>query len=28
MNALYEHGYQVGIAGYKWHKTPPGYQDE
>lgn len=28
MNALYEHGYQTGIAGYKWHKTPPGYQDE
>ena len=21
MNALYEHGYQVGIAGYKWHKN-------
>jgi predicted acylesterase/phospholipase RssA len=28
MNTLFEHGYQVGIAGYKWHKTPPGYQDE
>lgn len=28
MNSLYEHGYQVGIAGYQWHKTPPGYQDE
>jgi predicted patatin/cPLA2 family phospholipase len=28
MNALYEHGYEVGLAGYKWHKTPPGYQEE
>lgn len=28
MNALFEHGYQAGINGYKWHKTPPGYQDE
>ena len=28
MNALFDHGYQVGIAGYRWHKTPPGYQDE
>lgn len=28
MNALYAHGYEVGLAGYKWHKTPPGYQEE
>ncbi|KAB2937673.1 MAG: patatin-like phospholipase family protein [Hyphomicrobium sp.] len=28
MNALFEHGYQAGINGYNWHKTPPGYQDE
>ncbi len=27
MNALFEHGYQVGLAGYHWHKTPPGYQE-
>jgi predicted patatin/cPLA2 family phospholipase len=27
MNALFEHGYQVGRAGYHWHTTPPGYQD-
>jgi predicted acylesterase/phospholipase RssA len=27
MTALYEHGYQAGINGYQWHKTPPGYQD-
>lgn len=28
MNALFEHGYQAGINGCNWHKTPPGYQDE
>ena len=28
MNALFEHGYQVGINGVRWHTTPPGYQDE
>ena len=28
MNSLFEHGYQAGINGYKWHKTPPGYQDD
>jgi ribosomal protein S17E len=28
MNTLFEHGYQLGIAGYHWHKTPPGYQEE
>jgi hypothetical protein len=28
MNALFEHGYEVGLAGYKWHTTPPGYQEE
>ncbi|MFA5900450.1 MAG: patatin-like phospholipase family protein [Hyphomicrobium sp.] len=27
MNALFEHGYAVGVAGYRWHKAPPGYQD-
>lgn len=27
MNALFEHGYEVGTAGYKWHTMPPGYQD-
>ena len=25
MNALYDYGYKAGLAGYKWHKTPPGY---
>ena len=28
MNALYEHGYQAGINGVRWHTAPPGYQDE
>lgn len=28
MNALFEHGYQVGINGVRWHTRPPGYQDE
>ena len=27
MNTLFEHGYEVGRAGYSWHSTPPGYQD-
>jgi hypothetical protein len=27
MNALLEHGYRIGIAGYGWHKAPPGYQE-
>jgi hypothetical protein len=27
MNALFEHGYEVGAAGYKWHTMPPGYTD-
>lgn len=27
MNALFDHGYAVGRAGYEWHKAPPGYQD-
>jgi predicted acylesterase/phospholipase RssA len=27
MNALYDHGYKAGLAGYKWHKTPPGYAE-
>ena len=27
MNALYEYGYQAGIAGYRWQKTPPGYTE-
>jgi predicted acylesterase/phospholipase RssA len=26
MNALYAHGYEVGLSGHEWHKTPPGYQ--
>src|SRR5262245_54574960 len=25
MQALFEHGYQKGRAGYAWQKTPPGY---
>jgi len=24
MNALYQRGYELGRAGYKWHKEPPG----
>jgi predicted acylesterase/phospholipase RssA len=24
MNALYQRGYELGRAGYKWHKAPPG----
>ena len=27
MNRLFEHGYEVGRAGYKWHTAPPGYSD-
>jgi len=27
MNALFEHGYEVGLAGYNWHTKPPGYTD-
>jgi predicted patatin/cPLA2 family phospholipase len=27
MRALYEHGYLAGMGGYKWHTTPPGYQE-
>jgi predicted patatin/cPLA2 family phospholipase len=27
MRALFEHGYRMGLAGYHWHKTPPGYQE-
>jgi len=27
MNALYTHGYRMGIAGHEWHNTPPGYQE-
>ena len=27
MNALYDYGYKAGLAGYKWHKTPPGYSE-
>lgn len=27
MNALFDHGYRMGLAGYTWHKTPPGYQE-
>jgi hypothetical protein len=25
MNKLYDFGYQKGLAGYQWHKAPPGY---
>jgi hypothetical protein len=24
MNALYQRGYELGRAGYNWHKGPPG----
>jgi len=27
MRALFEYGYNKGKAGYRWHKTPPGYQE-
>lgn len=27
MRSLFEYGYDKGKAGYRWHKTPPGYQD-
>ena len=27
MGALFEYGYEKGKAGYRWHKTPPGYQE-
>lgn len=27
MNALFDHGYEVGVAGYKWHHAPPNYED-
>lgn len=27
MNALYTHGYRMGIAGHEWHNAPPGYQE-
>ena len=27
MRALFEYGYQTGVAGYPWHKTPPGYSE-
>jgi lipoprotein-anchoring transpeptidase ErfK/SrfK len=27
MRALFEYGYEKGKAGYRWHKTPPGYQE-
>jgi hypothetical protein len=26
MNTLFEYGYSKGAAGYKWQKTPPGYE--
>jgi predicted acylesterase/phospholipase RssA len=28
MNALFEHGYEIGFVGGEWHKTPPDYRDE
>jgi predicted acylesterase/phospholipase RssA len=27
MRSLFEYGYEEGKAGYRWHKTPPGYQE-
>ena len=27
MNALFAHGYRIGIAGHEWHKAPPGYDE-
>ena len=24
MNALYQRGYELGRAGYDWHRAPPG----
>ena len=27
MNALFDHGYEAGLAGYKWHHAPPNYED-
>lgn len=27
MNTLFEYGYRLGSAGYKWHKAPPGYEN-
>jgi hypothetical protein len=27
MRPLFEYGYEEGKAGYRWHKTPPGYQE-
>jgi len=27
MRSLFEYGYDNGKAGYRWHKTPPGYQE-
>lgn len=28
MNELFAYGYQQGVSGYRWHKTPPGYRNE
>lgn len=27
MNTLFDFGYSKGVAGYKWHKAPPGYEN-
>jgi hypothetical protein len=27
MRSLFEYGYEKGKSGYRWHKTPPGYQE-
>lgn len=27
MNTLFEYGYRLGAAGFKWHKAPPGYEN-
>jgi hypothetical protein len=26
MNALYDYGYKLGLAGYPWKKVPPGLE--
>lgn len=28
MRALFDRGYEDAVKGYKWHKTPPGLEDE
>jgi hypothetical protein len=26
MNALYDYGYKLGLEGYPWKKSPPGFE--